>query len=342
MRLQLAYYIFRSLYETKFGSIGCAHGCNTQGMRAMNLFMELLVAGGIAGAKVGIAALGFALIFYTTREMHFAFGAVSVAAAYVCYAVVAALGGGPLAFVLGAMGAFAAAMLFSIALHRHIYLRLRTVMPVVMASLGVSLVVENLIQIVAGPDLQVVTYPSMLAIVEIGFIRLRVLEIGVLIGFVILAVGIDMFVNHTRLGQGLGATMDDPEMAELVGVRTAKMRVGAYAAGAALGALSGVVMLVDTGIKPANGFIFLLYALIITIMGRGSLRSVAIWSILFGVIRGLWSWQFSADLQELAVFALMVSYLVARDSWDRYQFNRIRPISRSIGPAEPKMQTKET
>ena len=166
-------------------------------------------------------------------------------------------------------------------------------------------------------------------------------EIGALAGFLIVAVAIDLFMNHTRLGQGLGATMDDPEMAELCGVRTARMRMGAYAAGAALGALSGVVMLVDTGIKPANGFIFLLYALIITIMGRGSLRSVAIWSILFGIIRSLWAWQFSADLQELAVFALMVSYLVIRDAWERYQFNRIRPIASAVAATERNMRPQE-
>ena len=299
----------------------------------MNLFLELLVAGGVAGAKVGVAALGFALIFYTTREMHFAFGAVSVAAAYPCYWVVKALGDGPLGTALGVVAALIAAVWISIALHKYVYLRLRSVLPVVMASLGVSLIVENVIQIVAGPDIQVLSYPALLHIVEIGPVRLRVLEIGVFIGFVIVAVAIDVFLNRTRLGQGLGATMDDPEMAELVGVRTSRMRMGAYAAGAALGAISGIVMLVDTGLKPAIGFTLLLYALIITIMGRGSLRSVAIWSLLFGVIRSLWSWQFSPDLQELAVFALMVSYLIARDSWDRYQFNRIRPISRPASTA---------
>ena len=96
-----------------------------------------------------------------------------------------------------------------------------------------------------------------------------------------------------------------------------------------------MITLVDTGLKPANGFSLLLYALIITIMGRGSMRSVAIWSILFGLIRSLWSWEFSPDLQELAVFALMVSYLIVRDAWDRYQFNRIRPVSRPAGTAQP-------
>lgn len=306
----------------------------------MNLFLELLVSGGVAGAKVGIAALGFALIFYTTREMHFAFGAVSVAAGYVCYWTVRILGDGPAAIAPGVVAAVAAAVLFSIALHQRIYLRLRSVLPVVMASLGVGLVVENVVQIIGGPDLQILSYPALLRIVEIGPVRLRVLEIGAVAGFVILAVAIDLFMNHTRVGQGLGATMDDPEMAELVGVRTARMRIGAYAAGAALGALCGVVMLVDTGIKPANGFVFLLYALIITIMGRGSLRSVAIWSIMFGVIRSLWAWQFSADLQELVVFALMVSYLVIRDAWDRYQYNRIRPISRPAAVTGPTMRSR--
>jgi branched-chain amino acid transport system permease protein len=294
----------------------------------LNLFLELLVAGGIAGAKVGIAALGFALIFYTTREMHFAFGAVSIPAAYVLYWLITGLGGGAVAIVLGLVGAFAAVMLFSIALHTRVYLRLRSVLPVVMASLGISLIVENLVQIAGGPDVQILSYAPLISILEFGPIRLRVLEVAVFTGFVLIAIALDVFLNHTRLGQGLGATMDDPEMAELVGVRTARVRIGAYAAGAALGGLSGFVMLVDTGVKPANGFIFLLYALIITITGRGNLRAVAFWSLLFGVMRSLWSWQFSTDLQELAVFALMVSYLVIRDSWDRWQFNRIRPASR--------------
>jgi branched-chain amino acid transport system permease protein len=120
------------------------------------------------------------------------------------------------------------------------------------------------------------------------------------------------------------------------------MRIGAYAAGAALGGLSGFVALVDTGVKPANGFIFLLYALIITITGRGSLRAVAVWSILFGVLRGLWSWQFSTDLQELAVFALMVSYLVIRDAWDRWQYNRIRPINQPATVVEAKVKPQES
>ena len=46
----------------------------------MQLLIELLLAGSVGGVKVGIAALGFALIFFTSREMHFAFGALCVLA----------------------------------------------------------------------------------------------------------------------------------------------------------------------------------------------------------------------------------------------------------------------
>ena len=71
-----------------------------------------------------------------------------------------------------------------------------------MASLGLSLIVENVVQIIAGPDIQVLSYPTLISIVEMGPIRLRVLEIGVFIGFVIIAVAIDVFLNHTQARPG--------------------------------------------------------------------------------------------------------------------------------------------
>lgn len=289
----------------------------------MQLFVELLAAGVMSGAKLGISALGFALLFYTTRELHFAFGAVAVASAYVLFWVVQGIGDGPLAIAIAVIAAFAAAVLFSVALHKWIYLRLNSVLPVVMASLGIGLVVENAIQIVAGPGTQILSFPSLNRLFEVGFLRFRMLDVYVLIVFVVVAIGIDLFLNRSKLGQGLSATMDDAEMAELVGVRTSRMRVGAYSAGAALGTLSSIVMLVDTGVKPANGFLVLLFALIITILGRGSLRAIAIWSVLFGIVRGLWSWKFSTEYQELAMFALMLAYLILRDALDRYRANRI-------------------
>ncbi|TIX37674.1 MAG: hypothetical protein E5V40_21600, partial [Mesorhizobium sp.] len=88
----------------------------------MQLLIELLVAGTIAGVKVGIAALGFALIFFTTREMHFAFGALCVFGAYVCYWVADALGGSALGLIVGVLASFVATAAFSVAMHRYLYL----------------------------------------------------------------------------------------------------------------------------------------------------------------------------------------------------------------------------
>jgi branched-subunit amino acid ABC-type transport system permease component len=213
-------------------------------------------------------------------------------------------------------------VLISVAVHRRIYLRLNSVMPVVMASLGLGLIIENAIQIVAGPDPQLVSLSVFAGIVELRFLRFRVIDICMLFAFLLLAVAMELFLNHTRVGQGLGATMDDPEMAELVGIRTAAMRTGAYVAGSALGALTGLAMLFDTGAKPSNGFVILLFAVIITIMGRGNLRSVLVWSVLFGIVRGLWSWRFSTEYQELVMFVFMLSYLIGRDGWERHQAAR--------------------
>lgn len=283
----------------------------------MQLLLELGVAGALAGVKLGIPALGFALLFYTTRELHFAFGAISVCAGYIFYGIVAKLGMTvltvPLAVALGIL----VPVLASIAIHRHVYLRLNSVLPVVMAALGLGLVIENALQIVAGPGVQIISVRWLNQILDFGVVRVRLVDLCVLALFTAIALGIDLFMNRTKLGQGLKATMDDPEMADLVGIRTPRMRIGAYAVGSGLGALAGIIMVVDTGSKPANGFLILLFALIITIMGRNDLRSVILWSVLFGIVRGLWSWQFSTEYQELAMFVLMISYLIGREVWER-------------------------
>jgi branched-chain amino acid transport system permease protein len=297
----------------------------------MQLLIELAVSGTLAGIKIGIAALGFALIFYATKEMHFAFGAISVAAAYMCYWTIIGLGGGSTSIVLGIVAAFGFAVLLSVAVHKLVYLRLRSVMPVVMSSLGISLVVENVIQMIGSPDTQILLYDNLTRVIEIGPVRVRMLELWLAVLFLLVTIGIEVFMNRTRIGQGFAATIEDPEMAELVGIRTARMRIGAYCAGALLGALSGMAMLVDTGLRPSQGFVLLLYALIITIMGRGNLRAVAIWAVLFGVLRSLWSWKFATEFQELAMFALMMSYLIGRDAWDRYQRNRLTPLPITAG-----------
>lgn len=300
----------------------------------MQLFFELLAAGTVAGAKFGIPALGFALLFYTTKELHFAFGAIAVLGAFIMFWIVRSMGMGPLGLGIGFVAAICSTVLLSVAIHKFVYLKLNSVLPVVMASLGLGLVIENAIQIAAGPGAQIIPIRAFNQIVEIGFLRFRMIDIYVMCIFLLAAIAIDVFLNRTKLGQGMGATMDDAEMAELVGINTARMRIGAYAAGSALGGLSGLIMLVDTGAKPSAGFLVLLFALIITIMGRGNLRSVVVWSLLFGIVRGMWSWQFSTEYQELAMFVFMISYLVARDSWDRYQANRIVPIRREAQAEE--------
>lgn len=288
----------------------------------MQLLIELLLAGSVGGVKVGIAALGFALIFFASRELHFAFGAISVLGGYVCYWVAVALGSGGFGVVVGALVAFTVTALFGIALHKYLYRSLKSVTPVLMASIGVGIVLENAMQIIAGPDINILAFRSLTQVVEIGFLRIRALDIYVLLLFAVVAIALDLFMNRTRLGQGLGATIADPEMAELVGIRTERMRVGAYCAGAVLGTTTGIIQLLDTGVRSSNGFLILLYALIITIMGRGNLRSVAIWSVAFGIARSLWSWQFATDYTELAVFAMMLLYLMIRDYLDRYQKGR--------------------
>src|SRR5690349_9665398 len=83
------------------------------------LLLQLTWNGIVVGAIYALMAFGFALIYYTTRILHFAHGAVAVFASYGIYFISIHLGVGWLAAAFLALPlAFALGVLFNLILYR--------------------------------------------------------------------------------------------------------------------------------------------------------------------------------------------------------------------------------
>ncbi|TIX29802.1 MAG: hypothetical protein E5V40_32240, partial [Mesorhizobium sp.] len=72
-------------------------------------------------------------------------------------------------------------------------------MPVLMASLGTGIIIENLIQIIANPDVRILSYPALTQVVTIGFLRIRALDIAVAVLFAAIAIAMDLFLNRAPI-----------------------------------------------------------------------------------------------------------------------------------------------
>ncbi len=109
----------------------------------------------IAAGAYCLVAVGFGLIFATTRFFHFAHGAVYAWGAYLAFLFVKVLGlplvaGAALAVVLcGGLGAA-----FELGLYRPLRARGASPLVLLLASLGAYVVLQNLISLLFGDQTQ--------------------------------------------------------------------------------------------------------------------------------------------------------------------------------------------
>ena len=274
--------------------------------------IPLLVNGLLEGTRFGLAGLGFAIIFYTTKELHFAYGAMIAASGYLAYVLFAIL---EMPAVVTVIAVLLVSALAGILLQRYLYRYLPDPLAVLLFSFGLTIVLENLLHLQFGPDDRVMPRTALSASVHIEALGVfaRVIDVVAVGGFIAVWVFMYLLMEKHRTGMALRAVMQDPEMSELVGIRTQRIKVFAYGIGSAIGAIAGLIAVTRTGVRPSAGFDIMLFAFIVTLLGVGRIHRVAAWGLGLGTFMGLVAWQLPTQFRTVLAFAGMLIYLVVRE-----------------------------
>jgi branched-chain amino acid transport system permease protein len=272
------------------------------------LGLQLAYHGLAYGAVLALAGLGFAIIFYAARELHFAYGAIIAASGYIVYVCTTMLGMHILFAVL--LGLVFAAVLGGAV--RYLFFRKLDHDGVLLFGFGLAIVIQNLLQIIFGPTDKVIHEPGLTAnvtIPQIGF-SLQVADIITIVLAIVISVGFTIVLKRTRFGLAMNAVMKDPDMAELVGVRSQWMKIAAYAIGSTIAAVAAGSTVIVSGVNPHIGFNLLLYAFMITLLSRGRLHLILYIGLAFGVLVNLTAWFLPAQYGTLLVFAVIFAFLL--------------------------------
>lgn len=126
--------------------------------------------------------------------------------------------------------------------------------------------------------------------------------------------GLGLWLARSRRGRELRAVADDPRMAALVGIATARMVGVAFALGAGLAGVAGALTVVRYGVVgPYMGVIVGLKALTAAVVGGvGSVRGAVLGGFLVAGLETGWAAWFPSDYREVVVFALLVAVLIFR------------------------------
>ena len=216
----------------------------------------------------------------------------------------------------GTLGVFVVGCI-SLVLYRGIfyYLRRRARSPMIMlvASLGVMITLIALVVILFSPQAQDLPDPfgtepiSMLGGSVKGF---RIFMWGAVIAvFAVVA----LLVNKTKWGKTVRAISDDEEVALVVGINTPVVIASVFFLGAVIFGFSGILMGLDTAIRPTMGFIALLKGWIAaTIGGLGNLRGAIVGALLLGMIENFGVWWIASDWKDAVAFIVLILFLLFR------------------------------
>jgi len=125
------------------------------------LLLQLLFNGVVVGAVYGLLAVGFGLIFTTTRIFHFAHGAVYTLAGYIVYSLTTTLGwplAAGIALAMGICGVVSGAI--EVAIYRPLRARGASPLVVLIASLSILMLAQNLLAIFYGNEIRLPDLPA--------------------------------------------------------------------------------------------------------------------------------------------------------------------------------------
>lgn len=298
-------------------------------------FIQNLLNGVSIGSVYAIFALGYTLVFSVLGIINFAHGAVFTLGAYLTYALAVGqfglnglLAGVALPFKLPFALALVVGALLSglagIAVERLAFRPLRTrgadALLALVSSLGVALILVNLIQYLFGAEIY--SFPADVfgnipaaIIFKIGgkFVAIRTVQV-ILFGVSMVILGLLVWwINYTKAGKGLRAAAENQDTASLLGIDVDKIILCTFFISGLLGGLSGTLLGVSFGLAgPYFGVSYGLKALAVIVLGGlGSIPGAVLGGLTIGLAEAFLPPDMSS-YKEAVAFTLLFVVLLLR------------------------------
>lgn len=278
----------------------------------MDMVFQLLFQGIGIGSVYALVALGFVLIFRATNVVNFAQGEFSMVAAFLMVIFSVDLEWPYwISFFLSLGGMAIYGALFNLGVY--FPLRHRTYLPVIISTIGASILVSNSTLALYGPQPQVLQplldFPGF----NIGTVYLDA-QYLLIIGLTVVLVAFQYwFFEHTLLGKKLQATSQDKEMASLLGIPVATMIMLTFVYSAMIGGLAGILVAPILFVSIHMGGTIALKAFAATIIGGfGDVAGAIIGGLALGVIETFGAAYVSVPYKDGFAFLVLVAFLVFR------------------------------
>ncbi len=266
-----------------------------------------------AGRTLRSSAIGFAVIFATTRTFHFAHGGVYLWVAY----VISDLMQNHITLWIALPVGLATSVLLSVLIELGAYrpLRRRGVgqMRIFVAAFGIQILLQNLILIVFGSNTRPINLTGFPQSFHLGSVivgTVSAMQFGAAIVMISAVVSV---LKWTQVGRSMRAVASNQETAAVIGIDPQRTFTWSFAIGGALLVPGAFLNSATTGLDPGIGMTIMLTTLIAVIVGGiGSIGGAAAGGWAIGLCQSMSQLVLPLVWQDTVTFGLLLVFILFR------------------------------
>jgi neutral amino acid transport system permease protein len=294
----------------QFGLNDGTQGAGSGNVEAIQLFVDGLRF----GLLIAICAVGLSLIFGTTGLTNFAHGELVTIGALFAWWVNTGLGVPIIpAGIIAMIGGAAFGALNELGLWRPLRRRGTGLVAALVVSIGLSLLLRYLIQIVYGGFSNPYSGLGTSRAVDYGLFRLTNQSLVSIVISVVVLVLVALMLQRTKIGKAMRAVSDNRDLAASSGINVNRVILVVWMMGGGLAALGGVLLGLSDQVRWDMGFQLLLLMFAgVTLGGLGTAYGALVGSIIVGVFVQMSTLVIPNDIKYVGGLLLLIVILVIR------------------------------
>ncbi|KKP79947.1 MAG: hypothetical protein A2271_02775 [Candidatus Moranbacteria bacterium RIFOXYA12_FULL_35_19] len=280
----------------------------------LDIFLQLLVNGIIAGAIYALVACGFSLIYSTNKFVHFAHGGVIALSAYFLFWLFSIVG---LNFVAAIFLTILFSALLGYLLNKFFYKPFRakksSASILLVASIALLILLESIALLLFGADVKTIDFIKTNQGIEVAGAIITPLQLIIILISVLSFFCLYLLMKKTKIGKAMRAVADNKDVAEIVGISSEKIYSWSFVIGSAMAGIAAILISLEQNITPTMGTNLMIKGFTGAIIGGvGSVPGAILGSFLLGLVENFGIWFLPSGYKDAIAFILLFAFLLFR------------------------------
>ncbi|MFQ6051199.1 MAG: branched-chain amino acid ABC transporter permease [Candidatus Hydrothermarchaeota archaeon] len=274
---------------------------------------QLMVNGIIYGSIISLSAIGLSLVYGILNLANFAHGEYLTLGAYGAFFVSVTLG---FNLIFGILAGIAVTVVIGLLLDRFIWKPMREkkagLVTLLIIAIGVSYLLRYSIQALWGARIRTFGLPIKEGIPLLGA-KITYVQIAIILLAFSLMFLVHYLLRYTKIGKAMRACSDDIDLARVSGIDVDKVILWMWVIACSLSAIAGIMLGLDTHIRPTMGWNLLLPLFAAVILGGiGSAYGAIAGGMIIGFSQELSVAVIPSQYKPAVSFAIMIAVILVR------------------------------